>query len=271
MTETAENLENDFQIQPYEKPVTSLVDVEKMRAVQEVQAALIIAKKFPRDVNMAYTRIMEACKRPSLAEVAIYKYPRGGEIIRGPSIRLAEVIAQAWGNIEYGLREIERRQGVSVMEAFCWDMETNSRSRVTFEVPHEYSAGGKIKKLTDPRDIRETIANQGSRFMRARIEAVIPSDIFEKAEKACLETIAGGKKEPLADKIQRMVLRFKELGVSQDMIEEKLGHKLDLATVEEIVDMIAIYNSIKDKQMKKSDFFNCGEEEKPKSTLNDKL
>ena len=60
--------------------------VESARAVQEVQASLIIAKKFPRDQNEAYTRIMTACQRPSLAKDALYAYPRGGQMVTGPSL-----------------------------------------------------------------------------------------------------------------------------------------------------------------------------------------
>ena len=64
------------------------------RAAQEVQAAMVIAKKFPRDAIQAEKRILDACKRKLLAENAMYVYPRGGTTIEGPSIRLAEVLAQ---------------------------------------------------------------------------------------------------------------------------------------------------------------------------------
>ena len=46
------------------------------RQAQEVQAAMVIAKKFPRDEVDAYNRIMRACQRRKLAESAMYEYPR---------------------------------------------------------------------------------------------------------------------------------------------------------------------------------------------------
>ena len=140
-------------------PSNSMVEVEKARAVQEVQAAMIIAKKFPRDVNAAFGRIIEACKRPTLAKIALYTYPRGGQTVTGPGIRLAEVMAQNYGNLEFGIRELERLPGKSIAESYCWDIETNVRQVKVFEVPHEIGLKNGTKKLTDSRDIYELVAN----------------------------------------------------------------------------------------------------------------
>lgn len=236
------------------------VQVEQSRAIQEVQAALIIAKKFPRDTTLAYTRIMDACKRPLLAEQAMYKYPRGGQVVTGPSIRLAETLAQNFGNLEFGVRELERLNGVSKAISYCWDKETNTRKVLEFEVAHEIEVGKKgekrKKRLTDPRDIYELVANNGARRMRACILAIIPGDIVDAAVRACRQTVAKGGGEPIEDRIRKMVGAFKEIGVAQDMIEERLGHKIDLTTGEELADLVSIYTSIRDKQAKRGDFFN---------------
>ena len=89
------------------------VGVEASRAMAQVQAQVMIAKQFPRNQVQALAGIIEACKRPQLAESAIYSYPRGGKRVEGPSIRLAEAIAQGWGNIDFGVVELERRQGTA--------------------------------------------------------------------------------------------------------------------------------------------------------------
>ena len=44
------------------------------------------------------------------AEVAgscFYKLSRGGKTIEGPSVRLAEIVASAWGNLKFGARIID--------------------------------------------------------------------------------------------------------------------------------------------------------------------
>jgi len=74
-------------------------EIASTRAAQEVQAAMVVAKKFPRDVTASLARILTNCKRKALAEQAVYAYPRGKEVVSGPTIRLAEVLAQSWGNM----------------------------------------------------------------------------------------------------------------------------------------------------------------------------
>jgi hypothetical protein len=236
--------------------------IEQSRAVQEIQAALVIAQKFPRDMIAVTGKIMEQCKRKALAEKAAWKFPRGGAVQTGPSIRIAEVIATCYGNLEFGWRELDRRIGVSTVEAFCWDLETNTKSKLVFEVPHEISKGnnGPAKRLTDPRDIYEQVANQSARRLRSRIEAIIPGDLFDKAMAACKATIAKGDGEPLVDKITKIAGWFKDIGVNQEMLEKYLGHKMDLATAEEVVDLFNIFNAIKDKQAKRGDFFDFQDE-----------
>ena len=90
---------------------TAAVEIASTRAAQEIQATLVVAKRFPRDETGAYNKIMEACKRTSLAEQAIYSYPRGSETVEGPTIRLAETMARAWGNIEFGIKRHGVRLG----------------------------------------------------------------------------------------------------------------------------------------------------------------
>lgn len=250
---------------------TATVAIEQNRAMHEVQAAYVIAKKFPRDQNAAYTRVIESCKRISLAEKAMYSYPRGGKPVTGPSIRLAEVLAQNYGNLDFGIREIERKNGVSIAESYCVDLETNTRQTKQFEVPHEYKANGVMKKITDQREIYELVANNAARRLRACILGVIPIDFVEAAVDQCKKTIAKGNGEPISDRIRKMTASFKDLGVNQDMIEDYLGHKMDLTTPEEIADLTAVFTSLRDKQAKRSDFFNIVEDSEEKQSVIDKL
>ena len=104
------------------------------RQAQEVQAAMVIAKRFPRDEVESYNRILRACKRKSLAEQAMYEYPRGGTKVTGPSIRLAEMMAQNWGNLDFGILELEQKNGASQVMAYAWDLETNTRQVKIFSV-----------------------------------------------------------------------------------------------------------------------------------------
>lgn len=239
------------------KETGALAAAQEAKSIQEIQAALIIAQKFPRRPSQSFENIMAACERPFLAEQAMYAYPRGNQVVTGPSIRLAEVLAQNWGNIECGIRELSQSDGVSEVEAYAWDYQTNYRSNKIFHVPHERHTKQGKKRLTDPRDIYELVANQGSRRLRACILAVIPGDIVEAAVKKCEKTLSSGK-EPIADRIRKLIGVFNELDVKVEHLEERLGHKLEVTSEAELVTLRAIYKSLKDGMASREDFFTIG-------------
>jgi len=226
------------------------------RKSQEVQAAMTVAKRFPRDESASLTRILTACKRQGLAESAMYAYPRGDQTVTGPSIRLAETLAQAWGNLDFGIEEIEQRNGESTVMAFCWDLETNVRRQFIFQQPHvRYTKKGGNVKLTDPRDIYEMVANQAARRLRACILSVIPGDVVDQAVSACEATLKGGGSVPLIDRVRKMLTAFAELGVNQQMIEKRLNHKIEVTSENELVLLRKIYKAIDDGHSKREDYF----------------
>lgn len=250
-----------------EEPSTSMANVESQRAAQEVQAQYVIAKRFPRDENVAFSKIMKACERKFLAEQAIYAYPRGTQVVTGPSIRLAEVLSQAWGNLDAGIVEIEQSNGVSVCKAYATDLETNISVSKTFHVAHERHTRRGVTRLTDPRDIYELVANQGARRLRACLLGIIPADVAEAAVKQCEKTLAAGNNEPIEERVRKMVLKFNEIGIGVDHLEKRLGHKLSAIIETEIVTLGSIYKSIKDGMGKREDFFSFDlEEDKPQKT-----
>jgi len=232
-----------------------MISVAQSRAAQEVQAAMVVAKNFPRDTIEAERRIVEACKRKGLAEQAMYAYKRGTSLVTGPSIRLAEAMAQNWGNLDFGIIELEQKKGESVVMAYAWDLETNTRQTKVFSVTHERHTKSGSYTLTDPRDIYEMVANNGARRVRACILGVIPGDIIDSALGQCEKTLAGKDEEPIVEKVKRMLEKFGELGVRAEHLEKNLGHKLDATTRSELVRLGKIYKSIDDGMSKPSDWF----------------
>lgn len=235
------------------------VAIEQERAIAEAQGKLVIAKRFPRDQAAAYQRVMDACSRMGLAEEAIYSFPRGRETVTGPSIRLAEELARCWGNIDYGLRELSRRAGESEMEAYAWDLETNTSTSQKFTVKHVRDTRQGRQDLTDERDIYEIGANQGARRLRARLLAILPPDLVDAAVGRCRATLAGKTEMPMADRVRALVDGFAGIGVNAALIEKRVGKKLDELLPDELVDLRAVYKSIKDGVGKASDYFSSSE------------
>ena len=189
------------------------------RQAQEVQAMMIVAKNFPRIPQESMNRIIEACARPTLAEAATYEYSRGGSKITGPSIRLAECIAQNWGNIDFGFMELDRKNGESSVMAYAWDLETNTRRSLIFTVKHVREAVGGSYPVTSERDIYEIIANQAQRRVRACILALIPGDVTDSALRQCDLTLkAQAQGVPIQKRREDTVAAFAEYNVTPEMI-----------------------------------------------------
>lgn len=266
--------QNPFAVSAPQTQAMSTVQSDSQRAIAEVQAALVIAKQFPRNPIEAYDRVMNACQRPGLAQSAVYSYARGGSSISGPSIRLAEMLAQNWGNIQYGIRELSSENGESTVEAFAWDVETNTRQTKVFQVPHiRYTRQG-AKKLTDPRDIYELVANNGARRLRACILGVIPGDVVDAAVDQCEKTIhANADTSP--EGVQKLVKAFEQFGVTKDDIEGFIQRRLEAITPANVVSLRKIFTSLRDGMSSAKDWFKNAKAvevaavEAPKPTLND--
>lgn len=229
------------------------------REAQNAQIAMLAAKRFPRDEKDAIDRILNSCSRESLAAVAIYQYSRGGTDIQGPSVRLAEAIAQHWGNIESGWREIERQKGhdgvgVSVIEAFAWDLQSNYRVPRVFTVRHwrDTKKGG--YPLTDERDIYELCANQAARRVRACLLAVIPGDVVEEAQRQCDITL-NAKADTSPEAQKKIVEAFGAVGVTRAQIEARIQRRMDAITPAQVVQLRKILASLKDGMSQPGDWF----------------
>ena len=253
---------NDFSVQsaaasaavPVKNTQTAMMI---SRQAQEVQAAMVVAKRFPRDEIDSFNRIMTSCQRKSLAERAMYEYPRGGTKVTGPSIRLAETMAQNWGNIDFGIIELEQNNGGSQVMAYAWDLETNTRQTKIFNVPHVRGTKKGNVPLTDPRDIYEMVANQGARRLRACILGVIPGDVIDAAVEQCKKTMTEGNEKPLIDRIREGVKLFEEkFSVSQQMLEKYIGCKCEAFSENDMVRLNNVYRSLRDGMSKREDYFD---------------
>lgn len=248
--------ENPFgSAQLAKREATSVMEVAAQREIAEVQAAVAMAKRFPRDPIAAMDRILLDCTRPTLADAALYEYAKGGTNVTGPSIRLAEVLAQRWGNISCGVVELARGNGQSECLAYAWDLETNFRDEKRFTVRHwrDTKKGG--YQITDERDIYELVANMGARRKRACILAVIPGDVQEAAIAQC-ETTLKAKVEVTPEVIASMLEKFAEYGVVKEQIEARIQRRIEAITPAGVLQLRKIYNSLRDGMSSPIDYFD---------------
>lgn len=231
--------------------------VEQSRAVAEVQAAIYVARQFPRDVGRSRSAMQAACGTMALAEKAFYKFPRAGGSVEGSTIHLAKTLAQAWGNIQYGVSEMRRddeyRQ--SEMQAWAWDVEANTRHVLTFIVPHAKFANKQVQQLVDLRDIYENNANNGARRLREAIFAVIPDFFIDEAEELCRETLNKGDGKPIEQRVEGAIAVFQKLGVNADRLEQKLGRPRAQWTGADIAQLLITHKSIDRREITVAEVF----------------
>lgn len=228
--------------------------IEEQRAIAEVQAAALVARATPRDPKRAVDMILIDAQRVSLAEHAIYEYSRGGSEIEGASIRLIEAVARRWTNISAGVAQLYVHENKSFCKAWAIDLESNFREERFFVVPHERHTRNGSYALTDERDIRELWLNIGARHKRSCIQALIDGDVIAAAMEQCKRTLsAHGEVTP--ERLQAMVAKFDEVGVTRTMIERRIQRSLDSMSPATLLKLGQIYNALRDGVGQVTDYF----------------
>lgn len=238
-----------------------IAQYQESKELSEIKGKMFLARQFPRDPEWSLQSAMKECKRKELAEAAQYEFPKGDSVVKGPSIRLVEVLARHWGNITSGVDEIESKDGETTIKSYAWDLETNVSDSKTFTVKHERSVGRgdnrRIKKLTDERDIYEMVANKGARRKRACLLSVLPGWYVDTAVTACEETLRKSLTEgkSMEEVISSIVSAFSEFDISPAQIEDKLGKPVESLSKNDVVKLRHLYSAIKDGFVKPGDAF----------------
>jgi hypothetical protein len=257
-------MSNDLVASPFGPRGTAVAESAGARQTQsrelaETQVKYLLAQRFPRDVVANTDKILNAFTRPTLAEQATYQYARGGQDISGPSIRAAEAMAQQWGNLDVGHRELSRGIGddgvpYSEVEAYCVDLENRTGKRLQFICRHwrDTKQGG--YKLKDDRDINELISNQAQRRVRQCILATIPGDVTEAAMKQ-VEITLRSKADCGPEAMANIIQAFQVFGVSKAQIEKRIQRRLDTIQPAQVVMLKRIYASLRDDMSAPADWF----------------
>lgn len=225
------------------------------REVAQVQGQIMMAKAYPRNMDMVLAKVESACSRKTLAEHALYTYARGGTNISGPTIRLMEALASAYGNIKAGYEVVEADNEKSRIRAYAYDMETNTVIERNFDVEHVRYSNGQKKRLIDPRDIYEVIANNSSRRVRACLQQIIPGDVVDYAVGLAKKTLVNNV-DTSPEARASLVEAFGKFGVTKIMIEAYIQRKMDAITADQLVNLRGVYASLRDGIATVTDFFD---------------
>lgn len=229
------------------------VSASATAVMQEIQGAMVLAKHFPRDYMTCWNKLADACRRKSLADKALYSFPRGGAKIEGPSVNLARVASQCYSNIRTGLDILRDDDESMHIRGWAWDIENNIKVTADDVFKKLIFRKGKGWIKPDERDLRELVFRRGAILKRNCIFEVLPKDYVDDAVGLCKQTMKSAIKDPKGE-AKRLVLEFGNLNVSIEKLRAYVGHADDWSP-DEIVDLQGVLTSIKDSNSKPDDYF----------------
>jgi len=235
------------------------------RAQAEIQAALVVADRRPRNEEAVWRKVAKSVARPAFAETAFYCYPRGGHDIFGPSINLAREIARLWGNLRSGYHVYDSADGQRTISASAWDLETNAHgeSQDCFKKLHQrtdYKTGVTTWVEPDERDLRELTERRAAVQVRNCILRIMPRDKIDEFVAQAREVVKG-KQAGLSPegKKAELLAGFERLGVYAEQVEaycqEHFGHGLEATTPEERTELTGVGTGIRDDASKREEYF----------------
>lgn len=200
-----------------ENEIIEIKQADMLQAINraEVDIQIATAKQYPRDLSRVLNQIKTyATIDMETAEDCFYALRRGKgndqQVIEGVSVRLAEIIASAWGNIRVQTRIIGNDGRKITAMAICHDLESNEAVSITVD-----------RKITDrngktySEDLQVLTGNAASAIaFRNAVLKVVPKAVTKKVINE-IKDVAMGKAIPLEDRRLRMIEYFTKIGVTQ--------------------------------------------------------
>jgi hypothetical protein len=204
----------------------------------EIDTQISTAKAFPRSIAVFMKKAESmATLTEDIAASCVYALPRAGKSIEGPSIRLAEIVVAAYGNIRAGARIISNDGKTITAQGTCHDLENNVAAQV--EVKRRIT--GKNGQ-TFNEDMQVIVGNAACAIAyRNAVYKVIPAALINPMyEQAKL--VARGTAATLVTRRNAALEYFKSLKVT----DEQICKVLDIKKVEDIdLDKLAILTGMK--------------------------
>lgn len=177
-------MENGIEILAKEVPAT---EVMILREKAQVDIQVATAKAFPRDVATALSEaVVMATMDYETAESCNYTLPRGGKLIQGPGVRMAEILLQSWGNLRADTKVIEESSKHVTSESVVWDLQKNNAVKIAVK----RSISTKSGRMND--DMITVTGNAANSIaFRNAIFKVIPRAIVDKVYGAVMVKLIG--------------------------------------------------------------------------------
>jgi ribosomal protein L18 len=237
--------------------VSSEVLYEQGRAEVDIQVST--AKKYPRNVSRCISNATAIVTiSESAARTCSYSLPRGGKTVTGPTIHLAKILAQQYGNLRCEAKVVDITEKHIRCQAVAWDIETNVAVKVEVlrKITDKYG-----KKFND--DMVTMTGNAGNAIaLRNAIFAVVPKQVVDAVYQAAQRKITGDLSD--ADKLNakrlQVVTHLKSsYNLTETQVLAAIGKSsINHITPEDIVTLTGVDQAIKDGDTNVQDAFSPG-------------
>lgn len=230
-----------------QKPeIIQISQTEMLNAINrsEIDVQIATAKQYPRNLhNVLNTIETYATMDTETAEDCFYSLRRSGDtIIEGVSVRMAEIIAGAWGNMRVQTRIVGNDGKTITAQGICHDLETNMA--VSVEVKRRIT--DKYGK-TFSEDMQVVTGNAASAIaFRNAVLKVVPKAVTKNVLTR-VKDVAMGKSIDLETTRQNIILYFGKLAVTKDMLFSYLAvESLEDIDKEKVFELRSLANAIKE-------------------------
>lgn len=229
-----------------------IIQVEQADMIQAINRAEIdqqvaTAKQYPRHLPTVLNKIQTyATMDVDTASECFYVLHRNGsagtQTIEGLSVRMAEIIAGAWGNLRVATRIIGNDGKTITAQAICHDLETNVA--ISTEVKRSILTS---KGYTFSQDMQVVTGNAAAAIaFRNAVLKVIPKAVTKRVIEE-VKKVAMGQALDLEQQRQVLIQYFAKFNVSEQMIYDLLQiSKREEIDKERVFTLKGIYNAIKE-------------------------
>lgn len=229
-----------------------------------IEAAYVVAARFPRNIETVRQRLLSECDRPGFAAQARYLKPVGNSKVAGLSIRFAEASLRAMGNLDVQqtitFDDAERR----IVKVTARDLETNahvSQDIIVEKTVERRKMDPTREKVGERKNTKgetvyilaatedETLVKANAMLAKARRNVILgflPGDIADECEGRIVATLAKQDAEDPKAALRKITDGFFTLGIDAGKLESVIGHGLDSISPAELAMLRHLYTAIRD-------------------------
>lgn len=221
-------------------------------AKAEIDQQITTAKTYPRSIK----RFLDECTQMAtlteqVAAECIYAVPRDGKTIEGPSARLAEIVASAWGNCRAAARIIDEGPEFITAQGAFHDLERNVA--ITYEVRRRIT--GKTGKRFSADMIAVTGNAACSIALRSAVFRGVPKAFWSSTYEAA-RLAAVGSVQTIANKRATALGFLQKMGATAPMVFAFLGVQGEQdITLDHLATLRGIANALKEGEITIEDAF----------------